>query len=539
MLVEAQRVVQMDYIEEALLSWYKYLGHSRSWHININQTFSTQHFINLFKDTMLGQSLSAHAWVAFLLSSQAALVHSVAVPESIDVAVVGAGLSGLTAAQALLDGGKSAIVLEARNRTGGKVFNQPLRNGGVTEVGAEFVGPTQDKVLKMISDLGLETFDTYSSGKNLLWRNNTRLPFVPDPQLGGAPPVAQSSLVEIATAQAQLNTWAAEVNTSAPWTHPNATAWDRQSFDHFLDQYTPMADARFVLTTACKAIFAAEPRELSLLYVISYIAAAGNETTPGDLGRLIAVQTGAQEKRVVGGTGLIPQRLAKKVGSDHIILDAAVTKISRCADGYEVVSRAGTIRAKKVVLAMSPPLLRQITFDPPLPANRQQLNQHMMMPAIGKAIPIYRTPFWRKEEDLNAQVVSDSGIVKVTFDSTPEDAAFGVILGFILGDEARAIDKLTVGQAQEKIVGDYEKYFGPSARNMTDFVLFRWDLEEWSKGGPTAIAPPGVLSRYGSALRKSVDGIHFAGTETSEFWTGYMDGAIRSGERVAREILGA
>jgi monoamine oxidase len=461
-----------------------------------------------------------------------------AVPESVDVAVIGAGLSGLTAARDLLNGGKSVIVLEARNRVGGKVYNYPLKNGGVTEVGAEFVGPTQDKVLEMISELGLKTFDTYTEGKSILWRNNTRTVYTPDPQLGGAPPVEQSSLVQVAAAQMQLNAWAAELNTSAPWAHPKAKELDSMTFQQFIDQQTTHPDAALVLTTAGKAIFAAEPRELSLLYVVAYIAAAGNETNVGTLDRLIAIKGGGQEKRVVGGTGLIPERLAEKVGSKHIVLNAAVSAITKTNGGYKVVSRAGTVYAKKVVVAMAPPLLRQITFSPSLPNNRQQLNQKMMMPAIGKGIPIYATPFWRKAEGLDGQVLSDSGSVRVTFDSTPEDTSFGAILGFILGDEMRALDKLTPAQCEEKLLADYKRYFGDSAANATEFVLQRWDLEEWSRGGPVAVAPPNVLTQYGSALRVKVGGLYFAGTETSPYWTGYMDGAIRSGERVAKEILG-
>ncbi|CAN9383541.1 unnamed protein product [Alternaria alternata] len=476
------------------------------------------------------------AVLLFLSAYFSSYTFATAVPESVDVAIIGAGLSGLTAARELLHGGKSVVVLEARDRVGGKVYNHPLKNGGVTEVGAEFVGPTQDKVLQMISDLGLETFDTYAEGKTILWRNSTRLTYTPDPALGGAPPIEQSSLVEVAGAQGQLNAWAAELNTSAPWSHPKAKELDSMTFQQFIDQQATLSDTSLVLTTACKAIFAAEPRELSLLYVVAYIAAAGNETTVGTLDRLIAIKDGAQEKRVVGGTGLIPETLAKKVGSEHIALNAAVSAITKTAHGYKVVSRAGMVHAKKVVLAMAPPLLRQINFSPSLPSSRNQLNQEMKMPSIGKGIPIYTTPFWR-HDDLSAQVFSDYGSTKVTFDSTPEDTSFGAILGFILGDEMRALDKLTPAQCEEKLLADYKRYFGDSATNVTEFVLQRWDLEEWSRGGPVAVAPPSVLTQHGSALRTKVDGLHFAGTETSPYWTGYMDGAIRSGERVAKEIL--
>ncbi|KAF9698547.1 hypothetical protein EKO04_003913 [Ascochyta lentis] len=487
---------------------------------------------------MVGRLVTFLTRAGISLAFLSQVVLSTTLTESVDVVVVGAGLSGLTAARDLLNGGKTVLVLEARDRVGGKVFNQPLSNGGITEVGAEFVGPTQDKVLKMILDLGLKTLMTYNIGKSVLWRNNTRFVYSPDPQLGGAPPVADLSLGQIAVAQAQLDSWAAELNTSAPWSHPKATVWDAQTFDQFLDDYASHPDAKVVLTTACKAIFAAEPRELSLLYVIAYIAAAGNETTVGTLARLTAVQDAGQEQRVEGGTGLIPTQLAKTIGLDHVVLNAAVSSIHKDNEIYTIASRAGTIRAKKVVLAMAPPLLRQISFEPPLPSDRQYLNEHTKMPTLGKGIAIYSTPFWRTHENLSAQVVSDTGSVRVTFDSSPSDASFGAILGFILGDEMRALDKLTPKQSQELITSDYVRYFGQAAMNVTEFVLYRWDLEEWSRGGPTAVAPPNVLSKYGVSLRQSVGGLHFAGTETSEFWTGYMDGAIRSGERVAREILG-
>ncbi|KAH7071715.1 monoamine oxidase-like protein A [Paraphoma chrysanthemicola] len=460
-------------------------------------------------------------------------------PPTIDTAIIGAGLAGLSTAHHILSSrpNTSLLILEARSRVGGKVHNYALANGGVTEVGAEFVGPTQDAVLGLINELGLKTFTTYNAGKNVVWRNGSRIAYDADPMLGGAPPVGQDALVQIASVQAELNTWAASLNVSAPWDHARAKEWDSKSLGEYLTAAAPLDDANFVLTTAVKAIFAAEPREISLLYVLAYIASAGNETTVGDLGRLVAVGGGAQESRVVGGTGLIPQRLAERIGYERIVLDAAVSSITKTSTGYDVVSRRGTVHAKKVVLAMAPPLLNHIRFSPPLPESRQALNRQMKMPRIGKGIAVYSSPFWRDQAGLNAQVVSDQGVVRVCFDSSPEDASFGAILGFILGNEMGALDATPASKAQQVILDDYTRYYGTTARNVTEFVLYRWDLEEWSKGGPVAVAPPNVLSQYGHALRETVGGLHFAGTETSEYWTGYMDGAIRSGARVAKEIL--
>ncbi|EUC41817.1 hypothetical protein COCMIDRAFT_40065 [Bipolaris oryzae ATCC 44560] len=472
-----------------------------------------------------------------LIPSIIALVSAAVVPESVDVAVIGAGLAGLTAARDLLKAGKSVVVLEGRDRVGGKVYNKPLKNGGVTEVGAEFVGPTQDKVLQMIADLGLETFDTYAEGKTVLYLNGTKSTYNPDPQLGGAPPLEEAALVQIASARIQLDAWAAELNVGAPWSHPRASEWDSITFDQYLDTLHLVPDARFILATLCKSTIAAEPREFSLLYLLAYISSAGNETTVGNLERIIAVKGGGQEKRVVGGTGLIPERLAEKVGTKHITFNAGVTKITRTYSGYEIESRAGKVHAEKVVLAMSPPLVHQIKFQPELPGSRQHLNSDTRSPALGKGVPIYATPFWRKE-GFSGQVISNSGPVRVTFDSTPEDASFGAILGFILADEMRALDKLSAEEAQKQIMDTYAKYYGEQAKNITEFVLQRWDLEQFSRGGHVALTPPHVLTTYGPALRESVGGIHFAGTETSDYWFGYMEGAIRSGERVAKEILG-
>ncbi|PSN72168.1 monoamine oxidase-like protein A [Corynespora cassiicola Philippines] len=489
--------------------------------------------------SFLNGRLWVKSCVQLLLSSSLAFsVYAATIPESVDVAIVGGGLSGLTAARDLLAAGKSVIILEARQRTGGKVYNKELQNGGVTEVGAEFVGPTQDEAIKLISELGLELFGVYNEGSPVLWHNNNRTVIPPSSLLGTALPFDPLSLTQLAAAQTQLNAWAAELNVSAPWSHPKAQEWDAISFEQWQIQQRLVPDARFMLESLALAIWAEQSRALSLLYVIAYIASAGNETEVGTLTRLYEIDNAAQQWRVVGGTGLIPQRLSERVGSEHISLNSPVKSITKQGAVYQVHSPAGTVQAKSVVLALGPTLVDRITFSPPLPDARQQLNKQMRLGAIGKGVPIYPTPFWR-EESLMGQAISDLNATKITFDSSPEDASFGAILGFLLGDDARRLDTQTPEQVQAAVISDIVRYFGENATGITEFALQRWDLEEHIWGGPTANAPPNVLAQYGSALRQSVDGIHFAGTETSEYWTGYMDGAIRAGQRVAKEIVGS
>lgn len=455
--------------------------------------------------------------------------------ESFDVAIVGAGLSGLTAARDLINAGKSVVVLEARDRVGGRVLNAHLKNGGITELGAEFVGPTQDHVLKMIKSLGLKTFDTYNTGNNTLWHNGTRGTYPSVAGSLGVPPLDTASLLQALDAQTKLDSLAATINVSAPWTHPSALEWDGMTFGTWLSNVTTLPQARFLMDLFATSVFSAESDELSFLYTISYIASAGNETSVGTLERLSSTADAAQAKRVEGGTQMIAIKLAESLGMHNIKFNAQVRSITKSSNGYDIGGNY-PVSAKKVVVAMSPPLASRIEYYPLLPAVRDQLTQRMPMGSLGKAIAVYKTPFWRSD-NLNGQVLSDSGIIRATFDNSPSDGSFGALMGFIEADEMRQFDGQSEDAVKAAVIESLINYFGPQASNVTEFVLQRWDNERFSRGGPVAYGPPTVLTKYGPALRDPVDGIHFAGTESAPYWTGYMDGAIRSGERAASEIL--
>ena len=462
-----------------------------------------------------------------------ALVANCFTPE-VDVVIIGGGLSGLSTAKDLAAANKSFAILEARDRVGGRVLNSNLTEKNIQELGGEYVGPTQNRVLALAAELGLPTYKTYTTGNSTFYRNNTVHHY--QDTLGGIPPVGIGSLIELAFLMNDINTLASKVDLEAPWTTPNATALDSMTLETYVSSRLSTADSRLLLDIAIPAILSTELREPSLLYALRCIAAAGDETGPGTINRLIGVDGGAQDSRVSGGTQLLATLLAERLGSQNIYLNTPVRKVQLKESRYLVSSDKVSISARHVVVAMSPPLVSHIIFNPPLPAGRDQLNQRMPMGALGKAIAIFPTAWWR-DEGLNGEGLSDTGAIRVTYDNSPEDESSGAIMGFIEADEMRKLDTASEEEVKRQVKQSFANLFGPRVENATDILVQRWDLEEFSRGGPSAFMTSGVLTQYGSYLRAPVGRIHFAGTETSLRWIGYMDGAISSGERVAGEIL--
>jgi monoamine oxidase len=189
-----------------------------------------------------------------------------------------------------------------------------------------------------------------------------------------------------------------------------------------------------------------------------------------------------------------------------------------------------------VIVAIPPALAARIEYEPLLPALRDQLTQRAPMGSYAKVDAVYERPFWRAE-GLTGQAVSVNGPVRVTFDSTPKEGSPGVLLGFIGGTDARKWYGLPAEQRRQMVLDNLVNYFGEKARNPLQYIENRWTDERFSRGDPVAGLPPGVLLDFGTALRAPVGRIHWAGTETSDFWVGYMDGAVRSGERAAKEVL--
>lgn len=465
--------------------------------------------------------------------------HPHAVPAKVDVVVVGAGLAGLTTASNLVAAGHSVLVLEARDRVGGRVLNHDIGGGRVAEAGGEFVGPTQDHIKALATSLGVGIFDAYDTGQNVYVNGSTRLKYSDSGLLGsvlGTAPPDPLLLPDLTLLTTQIDAIAKDVNPAAPWTYKDAAALDSITLESWIRSHSVNSDGILALFSALsEPLWGAEAREVSMLYAAAYVASAGNETNVGTIERLLNVRNGAQQSRFVGGSQLIAFRLAQSLGA-RVHVSMPVRRIEQTATGVSVIADGATVSAKRVVVAVPPPIAARIDYAPLLHAQRDLLTQRMGMGALMKVEAVYPTPFWRSA-GLTGQFVTTTGPVKFGFDNSPPDGSLGVLAGFVGGDEHRAWSTKTFADRRDgvlrqlaSVLGD-QRFLSPS-----DYFDMDWTNEQWSRGGPTALFGPGTLTEYGHALAAPVGRIHWAGTETSDFWQGYMDGAVRSGQRAAREV---
>jgi monoamine oxidase len=442
-----------------------------------------------------------------------------------DLVVVGAGLAGLAAGREAAASGASVLVVEARDRVGGRVLNQDIGGGEVVEMGGQWIGPTQDRLAALADELCVRTFPTFCDGENVIEYSGSLRCYS-----GAIPRINPFVLLDVERAQRKLNRLARRVPLEAPWEAPDARRLDAQTSAAWLRRNLATRGGRILLELGIEAVWAVQPEDLSLLHVLFYIHSAGS------LDILFDTEGGAQQDRFVGGSQLVPLRMAERLGGDRLVLGAPVRRIDHGADGVTVHADGAVARGRRAVVAVAPTLAGRIAYDPPLPGYRDQLTQRMPLGTVAKCMALYADPFWRAE-GLSGQGTSDTGPVKLTYDNSPPGGSPGVLLGFLEGRHARELGRLAMHDRRTAVLGCFARLFGPRAARPDRYVERLWAEEEWSRGCYGCHMPTGAWTNYGSALREPLAPLHWAGSEYSTVWNGYMEGAVRSGQQAAREAL--
>lgn len=445
------------------------------------------------------------------------------------VVVVGAGLSGLAAARRLTDRGADVVVLEARDRVGGRTEGHVLDDGTPLELGGQWIGPTQNRMYELVAELGLEHFRTWNDEGELLLDLGGKQSRM-KPHRGATPRLGPFALADLAQGLARFTRLANRVGLLEPWRSPGAAVQDGQTFETWIRRNLRTPTGRAYFRVACEAVFSAESTDLSLLHALFY-AHSGT-----DLETLLSVDRGAQQDRIVGGSIRIAQTMAAQLG-DRVRLGSPVRTIAQDDDGVVVTTRAGdAVTGTHVLVTLPPTLAGRLEYDPPLPSWRDQLTQRLPAGSVMKVYAVYDEPFWRAD-GLNGQAASDTGPVKVTFDNSPPSGTPGVLMGFVEAGDGRRLAQVTPEERRVAVLGCFVRYFGSRAATPREFLERDWMAEEFSRGCYGAHFTPGVWTHYGHALREPVGRVHWAGAECSPVWNGYMEGAVRSGEDTAEVVL--
>jgi monoamine oxidase len=444
---------------------------------------------------------------------------------SADVVVVGGGLSGLRAARELADAGREVVVLEARERVGGRLYNATLGDGVTVDLGGQWVGSDHGRVQRLAAELGIEIFPQHGGGRNLLDVGGRRRRY-----RGTIPRIDPRGLWDLFVVRRRLHRLAQAVGAEEPWAAERAAELDGETLAEWCERNVRSKIARDLMGLAARTVWGEAPEQLSMLHVLFYVAAAGS------FDKLIDTEGGAQQDRLDGGAQLLPLGLAESLG-DQVRLGAPVSRIAHDGAGVRVEAAGLAVEAERAIVAMPAAIAARIELEP-LPPGRAELAERLRPGALSKCMALYEEPFWRAD-GLSGEAVTDAGPVTLTFDSSPRDGSAGVLLGFVGGPEARELAALPAAERRAPVLACFERLYGPRAAEPVEYAEQTWAEEEWSGGGPTSNFGPGGWTACGPVLREPAGRLHWAGTETATVWSGYMEGALQAGERVAAEVIAA
>lgn len=472
--------------------------------------------------------------------------------QTVDVVVVGGGLSGLKAAKDLQTAGVSCVVLEARDRVGGKTWSvDPLGQGKFVDVGAAWINDTnQGQIYALAKDLGLELVVQNTKGSIIQEDLSGGVGLF---EYGGTPKHSpEHNGVE---SMVYIRELAEKVCQQLDMRDPVGTGGhlDQMTLEEWCKSETPSATALASVRLWTRAMLGLEPSEISALFFLNYCKSGG-----GLLQMRSDFKHGGQYLRFVRGkscsagpndlardslclgTQSMSLELAQRLDPGTVILNSPVRRISQSADGIHVSAGLGDFKCQRVIVSVPTPLYKEITFDPPLPAAKAELGRNNVLGYTLKVLVLYQEPWWRNK-GLSGAIMSFVGPITTCRDSSNDAHGSYSLTCFSNGDFGRKGSLLTQQERFAGVLAHIKRLFGPYVEvpeplGMTEH---EWSKDQWAQGCPCPSSPPGVMTKYDHALRTAHGKVHFVGTETAYEWKGYMEGAVQSGERGAKEVVAA
>src|SRR5580692_5385388 len=443
----------------------------------------------------------------------------------VDVVVVGAGFSGLTTARALAKAGKRVVVLEARNRVGGRVKAGTIA-GRTVDVGGMWAAASQTRILDLIKEFGFQLVPQFEKGKNITEANHRRFE-----GSGNAFGWGKATDQEAARVIGKVDTLSKEVPLDAPWKAAKAREWDTISAEDWFAKNTTNPEVLGTLRGLTRGILTADAYQISFLYFLFYMRSGDSFLSQAGFGQ------GTTQAWTVRET---MHGVAAKIGEElkeAIVFESPVRAISQNEAGVTVEAEKGKWDAEFAIVCLPPPLALRIQYTPILTPEREILLQHMPMGSVIKYWVAYEKPFWRARGYSGLITSDELPSNLICADSSLSDSGPGFLVGFM---EARG-GVLWSGAGKDarrtEVVRQLVRFFGADAAQVIDYEDQDWPSDPWSRGCYVASPAPGILSSVGALIRQPHGRVHWAGTETSDRWAGYIDGAVRSGERAA-EVLG-